>query len=65
MAYPAAYRSSGVMTFMAGQDGVVYQKDLGPRTGALASSIKSYDPDHSWQRVPAQDEPEESPTDGE
>lgn len=65
LAYPAVYRSSGVMTFMAGQDGVVYQKDLGLSTRALASSIKSYDPDNSWQRVPAQDEPQESPTDRE
>jgi hypothetical protein len=29
VAYPAEYRSSGVMTFMVGVDGVVYQKDLG------------------------------------
>jgi hypothetical protein len=30
VAYPAEYRSSGVMTFVVGDDGVVYQKDLGP-----------------------------------
>src|ERR1700735_2860615 len=29
VAYPAEYRSSGVMTFIVGQDGVVYQRDLG------------------------------------
>ncbi len=51
LAYPAGYRSSGVMTFMAGQDGVVYQKDLGPDTAKVASSIAAYDPDSSWQRV--------------
>ncbi len=49
LAYPASYRSSGVMTFMVGQDGVVYQKNLGPNTGKLAPSIKVYDPDPSWQ----------------
>src|ERR1700675_4171929 len=32
VAYPAEYRSSGVMTFIVGQDGVVYQKDLGKNT---------------------------------
>jgi hypothetical protein len=31
VAYPAEYRSSGVMTFIVGADGVVYQKDLGKR----------------------------------
>jgi len=32
VAYPAEYRSSGVMTFIVGVDGVVYQKDLGKKT---------------------------------
>ena len=32
MAYPAEYRSSGVMTFVIGEDGVVYEKDLGKKT---------------------------------
>lgn len=49
LAYPASYRASGVMTFMVGQDGVVYQKNLGPTTDQLTPSIKVYDPDHSWQ----------------
>lgn len=51
LAYPASYRSSGVMTFIAGQDGLVYQKDLGPDTARIAASIDAYDPDSSWQRV--------------
>ena len=32
VAYPAEYRSSGVMTFIVSQDGVVYRKDLGKET---------------------------------
>ena len=32
LAYPAEYRSSGVMTFIVNQDGIVYEKDLGPHT---------------------------------
>jgi hypothetical protein len=63
LAYPAAYRASGVMTFMAGQDGVVYQKDLGPDTSTIAPSIKAYDPDNSWQAVQPDDEQEASTTD--
>ena len=56
LAYPASYRSSGVMTFIAGPDGALYQKDLGPETDRLAPSIKAYDPDSSWSRVPSADE---------
>jgi hypothetical protein len=36
LAYPAKYGSSGIMTFMVGQDGIVYQKDLGPETATEA-----------------------------
>jgi hypothetical protein len=56
LAYPAVYRASGVMTFITAQDGVVYQKDLGSETSTIAPSIKSFDPDSTWERVPAQDE---------
>jgi Protein of unknown function (DUF2950) len=51
LAYPADYRSSGVMTFIVGQDGVIYQKDLGAKTGELASAIKDYAPDKTWQKT--------------
>jgi len=57
LAYPAEYRSSGVMTFLVGSNGVVLQKDLGPETAKLAQEITRYDPDHSWQEA----EPEEAP----
>jgi len=40
VAYPAEYKSSGVMTFVVGRDGVVYQKDLGPGTTTLAPQVK-------------------------
>ncbi len=52
IAYPAQYRSSGVMTFIVNQDGVVYQQDLGDHTGDLAAKITAYNPDSSWE--PAQ-----------
>jgi len=51
VAYPADYRSSGVMTFIVGADGVVYQKDLGKKTETLGKSMKEYNPDSSWQKV--------------
>ena len=51
LAYPAAYRVSGVMTFIVDQDGVVYQKDLGAETPKIAADISRFDPDPSWQKV--------------
>jgi hypothetical protein len=48
VAYPAKYRSSGVKTFIAGPDGVVYEKDLGTETAKIAASMTQYDPGASW-----------------
>jgi hypothetical protein len=59
VAYPAEYRSSGVMTFIVDEDGMVYEKDLGKKTDALGKSIKEYNPNPSWQK--AEDPPEEIP----
>jgi len=56
VAYPAEYRSSGVMTFIVGQDGVVYQKDLGKKTEALGKAMKEYNPNSSWQKAEEQQE---------
>jgi Protein of unknown function (DUF2950) len=51
IAYPAQYKSSGVMTFIVNQDGVVYQKDLGENTAAVAKATTEYNPDSSWTKV--------------
>lgn len=51
VAYPADYRSSGVMTFIVNRDGIVYQKDLGPQTASVASGMSKYDPDSTWQKT--------------
>ncbi|MGB6452092.1 MAG: DUF2950 domain-containing protein [Steroidobacteraceae bacterium] len=56
VAYPAEYRSSGVMTFIVGADGVVYEKDLGRQTARLARALKAYNPDPTWHR--SEDEPQ-------
>ena len=50
LAYPAEYRSSGVMTFIVGQDGMVYRKDLGRNTSAIAKAMKEYNPDSTWTK---------------
>jgi hypothetical protein len=51
VAYPAEYRSSGVMTFIIGSDGVLYEKDLGKKTEEIGKAMKEYDPDSSWQKL--------------
>lgn len=48
LAWPAKYGGSGVMTFQVNQQGLVYQKDLGSDTAALAARITAYAPDESW-----------------
>jgi hypothetical protein len=47
IAYPADYRSSGVMTFIVTKNGKVYEKDLGLKTTTLAKDLKR-GPDSSW-----------------
>jgi hypothetical protein len=49
VAYPSVYRSSGVMTFVAGQHAAVYAKDLGNNTTELAKAISGFHPDKSWR----------------
>ena len=51
VAYPAQYGVSGVMTFIVNQDGVVYQKDLGPDSAAIARAMKDFNPDNTWKKV--------------
>ncbi|MGA2345589.1 MAG: DUF2950 domain-containing protein [Candidatus Sulfotelmatobacter sp.] len=56
VAYPAEYRSSGVKTFMVGLDGVVYEKDLGPKTNVVAGTMTEYNPNSSWREAQNQQE---------
>lgn len=51
IAAPAQYRVTGVKTFMVSHDGVVYEKDLGPNTLALAQKIELFNPDRTWTPV--------------
>jgi DUF2950 family protein len=48
LASPVTYKRTGVMTFIVGKDGVVYQRDLGEKTGDLAAAIKDYNPTDVW-----------------
>ena len=51
VAYPSVYRSTGVMTFVVDRDGVVYEKDLGPNTAAIAKAMTEHALDATWHRV--------------
>jgi hypothetical protein len=51
IAWPAIYRSSGIMTFLVNHDGVVFQKDLGSATATAAAGMTRFDPDLTWARV--------------
>ena len=50
VAYPAEYRSSGVMTFIVNLSGTIYEKDLGPETTKIAQAMTAYDPDSTWKK---------------
>lgn len=51
LAYPAQYRSSGVMTFIVDRSGVIYQKDLGENGSKIAQQMTEYRRDKTWKRV--------------
>ena len=51
VAYPAQYGNSGVMTFLVNHAGDVFEKDLGPQTAKIASSMTSFNPDHTWKKA--------------
>ncbi|MGB5038789.1 MAG: DUF2950 domain-containing protein [Blastocatellia bacterium] len=49
VAYPVSWGSSGIMTFMIGPDGRVFEKNLGPKTAELAPALDTFNPDKSWK----------------
>jgi len=51
VAAPAEYGVTGERTFIVSQDGVVYEKDLGPKTLAEFSKMERFNPDQSWTPV--------------
>jgi hypothetical protein len=50
LAYPARWGKSGVMTFVVNHDGVVYEKNLGSDTQAIASKMTLFNPDSTWRK---------------
>jgi hypothetical protein len=53
LAYPAEYRNSGIMSFLIGPNGTVYQKDLGERSVNVGANMTAYNPADGWTPVNA------------
>lgn len=51
IAWPAEYGETGVMSFLAGHGGVVYEQDLGPDSDSAAAAIAEFDPSAGWTPV--------------
>ena len=51
VAYPAAYGDTGIMSFMVGENGIVYEADLGEDTLSRAAEIEAIDPGEEWSPV--------------
>jgi len=51
LAWPVKYGTTGVMSFIVNQEGVVYERDLGPQTEKAAAAIKAFNPDGDWKQV--------------
>lgn len=56
VAAPAEYGVTGVRSFIVSHDGVVYEKDLGPKTLDVFKQMQHFNPDRSWS--PVKDNPE-------
>lgn len=48
IAYPAEYGRTGIMSFLVGNGGVVYEKDLGKNTDKAIEQIDAFDPADGW-----------------
>jgi hypothetical protein len=51
IAWPAAWGSTGIKTFLVSHDGVVWESNLGPQTARAAAAITAFDPGPGWSRV--------------
>jgi hypothetical protein len=51
VAYPARWGVSGIMTFIVGPDGRIFEKNMGNTTGLYASAMSEFNPDETWSEV--------------
>ncbi|SNS56675.1 DUF2950 family protein [Tropicimonas sediminicola] len=51
LAVPAEYGVTGVMTFMVGENGRIYEADLGEDTLSVAAAIELFNPGEGWSEI--------------
>ncbi len=51
LATPVKYGETGIMSFIIGRQGFVYERDLGPDTAKTAASIQLYNPGDNWSPI--------------
>jgi hypothetical protein len=51
LAYPANWGTTGIMSFIVNQDGIVYEADQGKDTAKVVESINSFSPDGKWKAI--------------
>ena len=64
VAWPAEYGVSGIQTFIVNHEGIVYGKDLGSNTAALARQMTRFNPYKSWKRNDLEQEESRTKNDG-
>lgn len=53
LAWPVEYKNSGIVSFLAGPSGTLYQKDLGENTASVAAGLTEYNPADGWTQASA------------
>jgi hypothetical protein len=56
VAAPAEYGVTGVRSFIVSHDGVVYDKDFGPKALDEFKNMERFNPDKSWTPVPEEED---------
>ena len=51
VAVPAEYMVTEVNTFIVSNDGIVYEKILGPNGGSTVEKMELFNPDKTWTPV--------------
>lgn len=51
IAWPATWGETGIMTFIINNDGIVYERNLGPDSARAVERIRAYNPDGMWRRT--------------
>jgi hypothetical protein len=51
VAWPVRYGDTGITSFIVSDDGVVFQKDLGPNSDAVARAMTVFNPDTTWRKA--------------